>query len=222
MTGSIVRQLILKDLYLVRWMILSAVASGLAAIGIMPFGTVAGYVGFVSLVCVIVILNIFLVMSGVVQERKDKIHLFVLSLPVSTAQYAAAKMVSNAIAFVVPWCILTAAVSVVIDATALPNGILPFLLTVLVYLLMYYCVLLAVAMVSDSTGWHASVITVGNISVNFLIPFLLGLPSVSSHSAGAVAVWTWDIAVILAIQVVVAAAALLIAVQVRSRRPDFV
>jgi ABC-2 type transport system permease protein len=222
MTAPIVRQLILKDLYLVRWMILSAIASGLVAVGIMPLGAVMAYVGGVSLICVIVILNMFLVMSAVVQERKDKVHLFILSLPVSTAQYAAAKMLSNAIAFVVPWCILTAAVTWVIDVSALPNGTLPFLLTVLVYLLMYYCVLLAVAMISDSTGWHASVITIGNVSVNFLIPFLLALPSVSAHNTGAVAVWTGDIAGILAIQVVVAAAALWIAVHVRSRRSDFV
>ncbi len=222
MTAPIVRQLILKDLYLVRWMILSAVASGLVAIGLMPLGTVTGYVGFVSLICVIAILNIFLVMHGVVQERKEKVHLFVLSLPVSTTQYAAAKMLSNAIAFVGPWCVLTAAVTLVIDVTALPNGSLPFLLTVLVYLLMYYCVLLAVAMISDSAGWHASVITIGNVSVNFLIPFLLALPSVSAHRTDAVAVWTGDIAAILAIQVVVAAAALWIAVRVGSRRPDFV
>lgn len=222
MTAPIVRQLILKDLYLVRWMILSAVVSGLVAIGLMPISAVMGYVGFVSLICVIAILNIFLVMTAVVQERKDKVHLFVLSLPVSTTQYAAAKMLSNAIAFVVPWCILTAAAALVIDVTTLPNGSLPFLLTVLVYLLMYYCVLLAVAMLSDSPGWHAAVITIGNVSVNFLIPFLLGLPSVSAHRAGAVAVWTGDIAAILAIQAVVAAAALWIAVRVGSRRPDFV
>ncbi len=205
-----------------RWIVLSAIVSGLVAVGLMPLGTVTAYVGFVSLICAIVILNIFLVMTAVVQERKDKVHLFILSLPVSTGQYAAAKMSSNAIAFVVPWCILTAAVTWMIDVTPLPNGSLPFLLTVLVYLLMYYCVLLAVGMISDSSGWHAAVITVGNISVNFLIPFLLSLPSVSAHRAGAVAVWTGDIAGILAIQVVIAVAALWIAVRVRSRRPDFV
>jgi ABC-2 type transport system permease protein len=171
---------------------------------------------------VIVILNIFLVMIAVVQERKEKVHLFVLSLPVSTTQYAAAKMLSNAIAFVGPWCILTAAVSWVIDVTALPNGSLPFLLTVLVYLLMYYCVLLAVAIVSDSTGLYTSVITIGNISVNFLIPFLLALPSVVAHRTGAVTVWTRDIAGIIAIEVIVAVAALWIAVRVSSRRSDFV
>ena len=35
-------------------------------------------------ICALIILNIFLVMCGVVQERKDKVLLFMLSLPVST------------------------------------------------------------------------------------------------------------------------------------------
>ena len=60
-------------------------SAALVAIAIMPLGRVSAYVGGVSLICVLVILNIFLVMSGVVQERKDKVLLFVLSLPVSTA-----------------------------------------------------------------------------------------------------------------------------------------
>ena len=222
MTTPIVRQLIRKDLYLVRWMILSAIVSGLVAIGLMPLGTVTAYVGLVSLICVLVILNIFLVMTAVVQERKDKVHLFILSLPVSTGQYAAAKMTSSAIAFVVPWCILTAAATWVIDVTPLPNGSLPFLLDGARTSCMDYCVLLAVGVISDSSGWHAAVITCGNISVNFLIPFLLSLPSVSAHREGTAAIWTGDIAGILAFQVVIAVAALWIAVRIRSRRPDFV
>ena len=115
-----------------RWMIVERDRGGLSRIALMPLSGVSGYVGFVSLICVLVILNIFLVMSGVVQERKDKVQLFILSLPVSTAQYAVAKMTGNAIAFVVPWAVLTAAATWVIDVTPMPNGSLPFWLTVLV------------------------------------------------------------------------------------------
>ena len=51
---------------------------------------------------------------------------------------------ANAIAFGVPWLFLTAAAVVVIDATPIPNGMLPFWLALLVYLLLYYCALLGV------------------------------------------------------------------------------
>jgi ABC-type transport system involved in multi-copper enzyme maturation permease subunit len=222
MSTSVAVRLVWKDLYLLRWTVAASVLSGLAAIAIMPFGSVPAYVGGVSLICVIVILNIVLVMNAVVQERKDKILLFVLSLPVSTRQYVAAKMASNAIAFVGSWLVLTLAAVVVIDASALPNGILPFLLAVLTYLLLYYCVLLAVGTVTDSSGWTATVITIGNISINFLIPLLLGLPSIAAHRTGATAVWTRDITTLIVVELAAGAAAVLAAFYLRSRTSDFV
>jgi ABC-type transport system involved in multi-copper enzyme maturation permease subunit len=222
MSRSIVRHLILKDLYLVRWMIAGSIASGGVALALLPLSSVSAYVGGVSLICVLITLNIFLVMTGVAQERKDKVLLFVLSLPVSTTQYLVAKVVAYAIAFVVPWLALTAATVGLIYGSQIPDGILPFWVAVLVYLLFYFCALLAVAVVSDSTGWHTTAIIVGNVSVNFLIPFLLRRPSVVAHANGPTAVWTADILAILAIELAAGAAALGFAVYFRSRNPDFV
>lgn len=222
MSGSIVRQLILKDLYLVRWMIAGSTAAGVAAVAMMPLGKTSAYVGGVSLVCVLILLNIFLVMGGVVQEKKDKVLLFILSLPVSTTEYTVAKVLANAIAFTVPWLVLTAANIVMIDVSRIPNGILPFWVAVLGYLLFYYCALLAVSLVKDSTGWHTTAIVVGNVSVNFLIPILLSRPSVAAHVEGLTAVWTADIVAFIAIELLAGVAALWLAVYLYSRRPDFV
>ena len=55
-----------------------------------------------------------------------------------------AKVAANAIAFLVPWLVLTIATFAVIDVSAIPNGILPYWLAVLGYILFYYCALLAV------------------------------------------------------------------------------
>jgi hypothetical protein len=222
MSQSAMRHLIFKDLYLTRWMMVGALLAGMVALFLMPMSVVSGYVATVSLICTLVILNIFLVMVGVTQERKDKVQLFYLSLPVSTREFTVAKMLANAIAFVVPWTVLSVATVVVIDLSAIPNGAIPFWVTVLVYLLAYYFVLLAVALVTDSTGWHAATITLGNISVNFLIPFLLWLPAIARYREGPVAVWTADIVAIIAIELVVGVVALCIGVYVRSRTPDFV
>ena len=222
MTRSIVRDLVVKDLYLVRWMVLGSIAAGIAAVAIMPLGEVTAYVGGVSFLCVLIVLNIILVMHGVVQEKKDKVVLFVLSLPVSTSQYIAAKVLANAIAFGVPWVVLTVAGVSVIAASPLPNGILPFWVAVQAYLLFYYGVLLAVGLASDSTGWHATAITIGNISVNFLIPVLLALPSVAQHRDGPVAVWTGDVVAIIAAEILLAAAAVGLGMYLHSRRADFV
>jgi ABC-type transport system involved in multi-copper enzyme maturation permease subunit len=222
MSGSAVGQLILKDLYFVRWMIVGSVVAGASAVAIMPLSRVAAYVGGVSLICVLIILNIFLVMTAIVGERKDKVLLFMLSLPVSTTQYTAAKVAANAIAFIVPWLVLTLATVAVIRASAIPDGILPFWIAVLCYLLFYYCVLVGVGLAKDSTGWHAAAITAGNVSVNFLIPFLLARPSVAEHAGAPTAVWTMDIVAIAAVEVAAGLAALAAGVYLRSRNPDFV
>jgi ABC-2 type transport system permease protein len=222
MNGSVFYRLVLKDLYLVRWMIAGALVAGVGAVALMPVNRVATYVGGVSLVCVLIVLNIFLVMTTVAQERKDKVLLFVLSLPISTRQYLVAKMTANLIAFVVPWLVLSLLTIAVIDRTPLPNGVLPFWVTLLGYLLAYNCVLLAIAVATDSTGWQATVITAGNISVNFFIPFMLSRPSIAAHAEAAAAVWTPDIFVVLAIEIAIAIVALPAAVAYRSRDPDLV
>lgn len=222
MNNAIIRRLVRADLYLLRWMILGAIVGGTAAIAVMPLGRVPAYVGSVLFICVLIILNIFLVMSGIVQERKDKVHVFLLSLPISPMQYTAAKITSNAIGFVVPWLVLTAVATVMIRVSWIPDGMLPMSAAVLGYLLFYYCVLLSVGLVSDSTGWHATAITIGNVSVNFLIAALHMLPSVMMHRDGPVAVWTADIVTLLVLEVAVGAAAICLGWYVRSRNTDFV
>lgn len=89
--SGIVRRLVVRDLYLMRWVVLASLVSGAAAVAILPIGGASAYVGGVSLICVLVILNIFLVMTGIVQEKKDKVLLFTLSLPLSPAQYTIAR-----------------------------------------------------------------------------------------------------------------------------------
>ena len=92
----------------------------------------------------------------------------------------------------------------------------------LVYLLTYYCVLLSVGLVAESAGWHTTAIVAGNLSVNFVVPLLLSLPSVSAHRTGEVAVWTPDILAIIAIELALGVIALVVAVYLRSRASDFV
>jgi hypothetical protein len=220
MTGSVLRKLIVKDLYLQRWLVLGAIASGAGSVAVMPFGNVGAYVGGVMLICILIVLNIMLV-SGMVQEKRDKVLLFVLSLPISTGQYLAAKVAANAIGFLVPWLTLTAATTVLIDASGLPNGILPYWIALLGYLLFYFLALHALALVRDSMGWQAAGITIGNISVNFLIPILLQLPSVKRYAGGASAVWTPDLVAITALEIAAGIGLLALAVRYRSRHPDF-
>jgi ABC-2 type transport system permease protein len=222
MSGSIIGSLIRKDLYFMRGGMIAAIAAGAAAIALMPISRMLSYVSAVLLICVLIVLNIFLVMHSVAQERKDKTALFILSLPVSAMDYTIAKVMATGIAFGVPWLVLTVATALTIVVSPIPDGVLPYWMTLLGYLLAYFCALLAIALLKDSSGWHAAAITLGNVSVNFLIPFLLTRPSVIAHANGDVAVWSGDLMTILAVELLAGFAMLGYAIHAHARRPDFV
>lgn len=222
MNPSITRHLIAKDLYLLRWISVGTLVGGLVATALMATSALPIGPGGVLLICSLVILAIFQVMNGVVQERKDNVAIFVLSLPVSPRQYLLAKVAANAIAFLVPWLLVSAAVLVVVDRSPIPNGYLPLWAAILASVFFYYCALLGVGLNTTSTAWHATAITVGNIAVNLLIMVLFSLKSVRAHGDGPTAVWTADLAALVAAELIAGLIVLALAIVLHLRRRDFV
>jgi ABC-2 type transport system permease protein len=220
MSRSMVLRLALKDLYFGRFLIIGSLLLGITAAVSSSLSRIAFYVGSVSLVCVLVILNIFVVSISIVNERKEKTQLFILSLPVSTSQYLRSKLLFNAVAFIGPWLLLLGVSLAVIALSALPFGLIPLLVLVFTWMLLYYCVFLAVTLVVDSTGWNTTVIVIGNVSVNFVIAFLMSQPSVAAHLGGAVAVWTPLLVTFLVIELVLSAVALALGCFFASRKRD--
>jgi hypothetical protein len=220
--SSLVRTLVLKDLYLARGMIVASLAGGVLSLALMPWSIVAFYVGVTSFMVVLIVLNVALVMASVIGERKEKVALFVLSLPISTTQYTAAKVVSSLIAFLGPWALLSAGCLVLFDVTPIPNGMIPVSVALMVYMILYFCVLLAVALHTDSALWSGVVIVGGNVGINFVIQILLRLPSFTANGQGETAVWTADIVTFIALQLVLSAVAIAIALFIHSRKKNFV
>lgn len=222
MSGSVVSHLVLKDLFLMRWPIAGTLAGGAAALALMPQGKFQAYLGGVLLICALIILNIVIALYAVAQERREKMATFIFSLPVSPRQFTLAKVVAAVIAFAGPWALLTVATTVLIVRTALPDGLLPFWLAVLGYLLFYFCVLLALTLVKDTPGWNATGITVGNVSVNIVIPLLMAMPSIAAHVEGPRAVWTGDVLAVIGGELALGPLVLALAVRYHARRPDVV
>ena len=223
MSPSIVGRLVLKDFYL-QWPLLAgSLLLGFAMLGTALFGggPITFYVGSVSFICVLILLNVLLVGATVAQEKKDKVMLFVLSLPVSTTQYALAKLVSSLIAFLVPFCLLGAAAILVIALTPIPHGLIPLTMAVMMYVCLYFCIFLAVALAADSALWNTVVIICGNVMLNFLIAWLLNRPSVALASKGPVAIWSPEILASLAVEFLGSLLALALALLTIFRKKDF-
>jgi ABC-2 type transport system permease protein len=223
MSQSIVTRLILKDFYL-QWPTLAgSLLLGFAMLAIALFGggPITFYVGSVSFICVLILLNVLLVGAIVAQEKKDRVIVFVLSLPVSTTQYAMAKLISSLLAFLIPFCLLGAAALLVIALTPIPHGLIPLTLAVMMYVCLYFCIFLAVALAADSAGLNTMVIIAGNVLLNFLIAWLLNRPSVASASKAAVAIWTPEILITLAVETLGCLLALAAAMVSILRKKDF-
>lgn len=222
MNRSIVWQLALKDLRLASPLVVGSLVLGVLSLAVSPWNGVAFFVGGSVLVVSLVLLNVMLVMSSLVSERKEKIRVFMLSLPVSTTQYNVAKLLSSLIAYLVPAAVLTLGGVILLVATPLPDGFIPLFVATSVHCLFYFCVLLAFALVTDSQGWTTTVIVCGNVSISFVIPGLINLSGIGPTLGTEVVVWSPGVVGLIAIELVLAVVALAISFVVNSKKTEFV
>ena len=222
MSRSIVLQLVMKDLRLASPVVAGSLILGVLSLAVSPWNAVAFFVGGSALVVALVLLNIMLVTSSLMSERKEKIRVFMLSMPVSTTQYNVSKLLSSLIAYLVPAVLLTLGGVVLLLVTPLPNGFIPLFVATSVHCLFYFCVFLAFALVTDSQGWITTVIVCGNVSLSFLIPGLINLSSVGPNLPTEAIVWGTDVVTLMAVELVLAAAAIAISFVVNSRKTEFV
>jgi ABC-2 type transport system permease protein len=223
MSRSVVMRLILKDFYLQWPVLVGSLLLGFAMLALALFGggPITFYVGSVSFLCVLVLLNVLLVGSTVAQEKKDRVILFVLSLPVSTTQYAVAKLVSSLLAFLLPFCLLGAAALLVIALTPIPHGLIPLTAAVMMYVCLYFCIFLAVALTTDSAALNTLVIILGNVLINFLIAWLMSRQSIALAVKGPMVIWSPEILASLAVEILGSLFALAAALLIILRKKDF-
>lgn len=222
MSRSIVWQLVAKDLRLAWPLIAGSFALGVLSLAVVPWSGIAFFVGGSVFVVTLVLLNVMLVMSSLIGERKEKIRVFMLSMPVSTMQYSVAKLLSSLIAYVVPAAVLTIAAVVLLVATPLPDGFIPLTVATSVHCLFYFSVFLALALVTDSQGWMTTVVVCGNVSISFVIPALINLTSMKGTLGTEAVVWGADVVALIVVELALAAAALAISFVVNSRRTEFI
>jgi ABC-2 type transport system permease protein len=221
-SGPIVRQLIGKDLYLQWPLSVGALVAGAGAIALLPRGGTTYFVGWIALLIVLILLGVFTVFASVIQERKDKVLLFVLSLPVSRRQYLLAKLAANAIVFLGPWAVLTATALAVVALTSIPDGNLPFLTIILFWPVCYYALMLGVGLVTESQAWTTAVIVGCNVAPTFFIPALWTLPSLDASDPTATAQWGADFFAVLGAELTLCVVAIGLGLFFHSRKKDLV
>lgn len=208
--NGVITRLILKDLYLNRWLIGVVVVGGLLSLLIAGSSRAGFSVGGTLYLTFLIALGIILVMHGVIQERKDRSLLFVMSLPISPHQYVRAKVGAMLGIFVPLWALLSAGGLFQIATTRIPDGMIPLFALISLHLLAMFCVILGTALTTTSEPVVMTTVIVTNVSVTLLFVLISNIPSIASATTREAIVWNAPLLALLGAEGAIALVALTI------------
>ncbi|HEY1016177.1 MAG TPA: ABC-2 transporter permease, partial [Herpetosiphonaceae bacterium] len=223
MNYPMIRRLILKDWYFNRWSIAGYLVAGALALAACGFGNdVAFSAGSIILVSALIAVGIQLTVVTVINERKEHTLPFVMSLPISATDYTTAKILANVVIFLVPWTImLIAAVAVIASRAAIPDGMIPFVVIMLTEILVSSCIILAVALITESQTWMIGAVICGNLFFQAFLYYVAHLPSIAQAITTDSAAWNGaEIALILG-EIAVLGGVLGLTFWLQARKRDF-
>jgi ABC-type Na+ efflux pump permease subunit len=224
MSASVVRTLILADLNRHRIAILSSIlGGGLALLLLQIGGEVPAVLGVTWFFVALIVTGCMLPATNVVNERKKQVLPFLMSLPLSVTQYTTSKLVSTVGMFLLSWVTLVvAAVWFIAARETIPQGMIPVTIILAMLPLVGFCVIAAVAMVTESEGWMIVANVATNSSYGFGWYLLSRHPAIRESMRGAHAVWGPEVMTIFAAEVAAIVVILGLTFLLQSRKRDFV
>ena len=224
MSYSLVGRLVLKDWYFQRWALAAYLASGALALVLLALGTQASfYAGTILLLTVMITLGVHLVIATVVGERTEHTLAFVMSLPISPAEYTLAKIAANLSIFLIPWTALSLGTFAVLASHGMEGArLMPMATLILMEMVAAYCLLLAVAVITESMGWTIAVMMVENLFLQGFLDAVSHHPGIAAGMKGTRAVWDGPVVAILSGEIVLSIAFLGLAFLFQARKRDFV
>jgi ABC-2 type transport system permease protein len=222
--NPLTRKLIAREFYMHRWVIGGSLVAGLAGLAVVARGGHMNFnIGFLVWLTTIVAFGAVIAMFGIATERKERVQNWVLSLPLSHGDYVRIKVLALLLCYLLPWFGLGAAAIGLISAQQhLPDGLLPSVVLLCVFMLANYALVVSSALHVNSEGPMTLVIIVHNIGITLFIFLLAAIGDISRHMQGPVAVWNSAFWTVLAVELAVLLLLLILPWLVAARRRDFV
>jgi ABC-2 type transport system permease protein len=222
MNYAMVKQLILKDWYLQRWAILASLTGVVATLGIIATGgKVAFLIGLILLIMVIISIGAHMTVSTIVTERKEQTLPFVMSLPISYREYTASKIWGNLLIFLVPWLtMLLGSIGLLLWSPS-SRGLVPYAAIMSTEILLSTCLILGVALITESQGWSVAAIMVGNLAVNGIGYVVAHIPGIAKEMWGPAIQWSGAASAVLSAEFILIAFLLSATFLVQARKKDF-
>jgi ABC-2 type transport system permease protein len=222
MNYTMVKTLILKDWYLQRLAIFGSLFGCLATLGIIATGgKVAFFLGLILLIMVIVSIGGHLASATIVTERKEQTLPFVMSLPISYREYTTSKILGNLLIFLVPWLTMVLGSFAILLLSPSSRGLIPYVAVMSTEILMTTCLIIGVAVITESQGWTVAAIMVGNLAVNIMGYLVAHIAGIAKGMWGPTIQWTSSASVVLLAELATIALFLAGTFFVQSRKKDF-
>jgi ABC-type transport system involved in multi-copper enzyme maturation permease subunit len=219
----VTRKLIAKEFHVNRYIVAGASAGGVLSILICALGKTGFSIGSLMWLTIIIANGVMLALYGVMNERKERSMLFVLSLPLSIADYVRAKMLGLALCFFIPWVVATvAALVLVLVKDDVPDGLVPYTVLLSVYMLANFLVLLCWTLHVNSEAWISAAIVLTNMGVSVYMFVVGAQPGLQSHIWGPTPVWNQTAWTILIVELGVIALSFTLPFFLAARRRDFI
>lgn len=222
--NNVVSKLVWKDLSIMKAPTILWWICGLVAVAIVAFGG-PSMLNFASILFIsgMAGTGIHAIMRTVVEERREQTLPFIMSLPITIAQYNSAKLITNIAIFGVVWITLSIATyAFVVVGEVLPWGSMPFLLIVFVGIFLANTAILATSLITETKGGCIAAIIGANIDTQMFLWWVYNLEGIRSTISGSQAVWNSTALFVLASELAAIIALITLTYVLQSRKTDFV
>lgn len=220
--AAMVRRLIVKDWQVYQKQLAGYVAGLLLALGLVGMGTpLLSATGALLSLVLLVVVGSYAIQSSIMAERKQQTQPFVMSLPLTPMDVFWGKLLANLVIYLVPFLLVVGGLLALVLTTPRPDGAVPWMVLVAMFLLTNFCVSLCVAIAIDSEGWNVFTMLALMTLIGPYIYWVSRMDGVARHLQTDQVVWNASVLGILAGELAVIAIAILAAGWVHARKPSF-
>ena len=220
--AAMVWKLVVKDWQVYQKQLAGFVAGMLLALGLVGMGTpLMASAGALLLLVQLLVVGTYAIQSSIMAERKLQTVPFIMSLPVTPMDVYWGKLLANLVIYLVPFLLVTGGLLALILSTPRPDGAVPWLAVVALFMLAVFCVSLCVAIAVESEGWNIFAILALMTLIGPFLYWVSRLDGIVQYLKADDIVWSAPVLGVLAAEVVVIAIAILVTSWIHARKASF-
>lgn len=220
--AAMVWKLVVKDWQVYQKQLAGFVAGMLLALGLVGMGTPPmASAGALLLLVQLLVVGTYAIQSSIMAERKLQTMPFIMSLPVTPMDVYWGKLLANLVIYLVPFLLVTGGLLTLILSTPRPDGAVPWLAVVALFMLAVFCVSLCVAIAVESEGWNIFAILALMTLIGPFLYWVSRLDGIVQYLKADDIVWSAPVLGVLAAEVAVIAVAILVTSWIHARKASF-